>query len=84
MPFDKQTLTRIYKRTSGYCHLCHAKLSIKNYGQLGKKGSWQVEHSVPRSKGGTDHLNNLFPACVTCNGDKSNKTTREQSQARLE
>lgn len=76
MRFDKQILTRIYRRTSGYCHLCHAKLSLKNYGQAGKRGAWQVEHSVPRSKGGTDHLNNLFPACVSCNCDKSNKTTR--------
>jgi hypothetical protein len=76
MPFDKQTLTRIYQRTSGYCHLCHAKLSVKNYGQRGKKGAWQVEHSVPRSKVGSDHLNNLFAACVSCNCDKSNKTTR--------
>ena len=76
MAFDNQTLTRIYKRTSGYCHLCHTKLSIKNYGQRGKKGAWQVEHSVPRSKGGSDHLNNLFAACVSCNCDKSNKTTR--------
>ena len=76
MPFDKQILTRIYRRTSGYCHLCHAKLALKNYGLSGKKGAWQVEHSVPRSKGGTDHLNNLFPACVCCNCDKSNRTTR--------
>jgi len=76
MAFDNQTLTRVYKRTSGYCHLCHAKLSLKNYGQRGQKGAWQVEHSVPRSKGGSDHLNNLFAACVSCNGDKSNKTTR--------
>jgi hypothetical protein len=76
MPFDKQILTRIYRRTTGYCHLCHSKLSFKNYGQRGKKGAWQVEHSVPRSKGGSDHLNNLFAACVSCNCDKSNKTTR--------
>ena len=76
MSFDKQTLSRIYRRASGYCHLCHAKLSLKNYGQPGKRSAWQVEHSVPRSKGGTDHLNNLFAACVSCNLDKSNRTTR--------
>jgi hypothetical protein len=76
MPFENQILTRIYRRTCGYCHLCHAKLSLKNYGQPGKKGAWHVEHSVPRSKGGTDHLNNLFAACVSCNHEKSNKTTR--------
>jgi hypothetical protein len=76
MNYAEEQLDRIYRKTSGYCHLCHAKLSRKNYGQVGKRGAWQVEHSVPRSKGGTDHLNNLFPACVSCNCDKSNKTTR--------
>lgn len=76
MQFDKQTLAHIYHRTSGYCHLCHRKLALKNYGQSGKRGAWQVEHSVPRSKGGTDHINNLFAACVGCNCDKSNRTTR--------
>jgi len=76
MQYEKAVLTRIYKRTSGYCHLCHGKLALKNYGQTDKRGAWQVEHSVPRSKGGTDHINNLFPACVDCNQDKSNRTTR--------
>lgn len=75
MRYDKQTLTRIYHRTSGYCHLCHTKLSRRNYGQIGKRGAWHVEHSVPRAKGGTDHLNNLKPACISCNLDKSAKTT---------
>jgi hypothetical protein len=76
MPFTTPQLDAIYRRSSGYCHLCHKKLSRVNYGVLGARGAWHVEHSVPRSKGGTDHLNNLFPACVICNGDKSDKTTR--------
>lgn len=76
MRYDKTLLTQIYRRTSGYCHLCHSKLAFKNYGRPDKRGGWEVEHSVPRSKGGTDHLNNLFPACVGCNHDKSNRTTR--------
>jgi 5-methylcytosine-specific restriction endonuclease McrA len=76
MNYTDDQLDRIYRKTSGYCHLCHTKLSRINHGRVGKRGAWQIEHSVPRSKGGTDHHNNLFPACVTCNGDKSNKTTR--------
>lgn len=76
MPFNKIELDQIYRRTSGYCHLCHKKLSRRNYGQFGKRGAWEVEHSVPRSNGGTDHMNNLFPACCGCNRDKSNMTTR--------
>jgi 5-methylcytosine-specific restriction endonuclease McrA len=76
MKFDASHLDSIYTRTSGYCHLCHVKLARRNYGKDGMKGAWQVEHSVPRSKGGTDHTNNLFTACVRCNLNKSNMTTR--------
>jgi len=76
MQFDKQTLAHIYHRTSGYCHLCHSKLALINYGRVGKRGAWHVEHSVPRSKGGADHLNNLFAACIDCNLNKSNRTTK--------
>lgn len=40
------------------------------------KRAWEIEHSVPRSKGGTDHGNNLFGAHITCNREKSNYTTQ--------
>ena len=76
MRFTKEQLDQIYRKTSGYCHICHTKLSRKNYGQDGERGAWHVEHSVPRAKGGTDHLNNLKPACISCNLDKSATTTR--------
>jgi 5-methylcytosine-specific restriction endonuclease McrA len=76
MAYDDATLSRIYDRTGGYCHLCGKKLSFTNYGRAGRKGAWQVEHSVPRAKGGTDHGNNLFAACIDCNLDKSDSTTR--------
>ncbi|MGD0615966.1 MAG: HNH endonuclease signature motif containing protein [Verrucomicrobiota bacterium] len=76
MAYTKEQLDWIYRRTSGYCHLCQTKLSRKNYGRQGQRGAWHVDHSVPRSKGGTDHLNNLKAACIDCNLDKSSKTTR--------
>lgn len=76
MRFTKEQLDQIYRKTSGYCHLCHTKLSRKNHGQAGERGAWHVEHSVPRAKGGTNHLNNLNPACISCNLDKGVQTTR--------
>jgi len=76
MRFTTQQIDAIYHRTTGYCHLCHKKLSRKNYGVSGARGAWHIEHSRPRSKGGTDHMNNLFPACIQCNCDKSDMTTR--------
>ena len=76
MPFSSTERRQIYNRTSGYCHICGKKLSFINYGRHGRKGAWHVDHSVPRAKGGTDHGNNLRPACIDCNLDKSTSTTR--------
>ncbi|MEI8043966.1 MAG: hypothetical protein WCL11_21325 [Verrucomicrobiota bacterium] len=76
MPFELEQLTRIFNRTSGYCHICHKKLCRCNYGQLGKRGAWEVEHSVPQCKGGSHHGNNLYAACIKCNRDKGKLTTR--------
>lgn len=74
--YDTETLGRIYDRTSGYCHICGKKLSLTNYACPGEKGAWEVEHSVPQAKGGTNHLNNLFAGCIQCNRDKSDQHAR--------
>lgn len=74
--WDDARRRQIYDRSSGYCHLCTKKLSFKNYAQEGEWGAWQVDHSVPRSRGGSDHLSNLYPACIDCNRDKSDGSTR--------
>jgi len=76
MSFDDNIRKEIYNRTNGYCHVCGKKLSLINYGCFGMKAAWEVEHSVPKSKGGTDHLNNLFPSCIRCNRGKGTMTTR--------
>ncbi len=39
MPFDDHMLSRIYDRTSGYCHICSKKLSFTNYNRPGSKGA---------------------------------------------
>lgn len=72
MKITNEALNKIYDKTSGKCHLCHKKLSFKNYASLGNKGCWEIEHSKPKSKGGTNHINNLYPACIKCNREKSN------------
>lgn len=73
---DKIRLRKIYDRTNGYCHLCHKKLAYANHGKYGKKGAWHVEHSVAKGNGGSSHMNNLYPACISCNISKSTKHTR--------
>ncbi len=67
---------KIYGRTGGACHLCHGKLALVNYGRIGARGAWEIEHSVPRAKGGTDSLNNLYAAHISCNRSKGVWSTR--------
>lgn len=67
---------RIYRRTDGRCHLCGKKLAFTNYGVLGARGAWEIEHSGARANGGTDHGNNLYAACIGCNRAKGSLTSR--------
>ncbi|MEE9174325.1 MAG: HNH endonuclease [Thermoplasmata archaeon] len=53
------------------------KLAWCNYGVHGAKAPWEVDHSVPLSRGGTDHMNNVFPACIPCNQAKGDMTGAE-------
>jgi len=76
MAYTDHELRKIYNRTSGKCHLCGRALSLTNYAQYGEKGAWEVEHSNCRAKGGTDRLNNLYAACISCNRSKGVRSTR--------
>lgn len=75
MAFNEEELNRIYERTSGRCHICHKKLAFKNYGKVGARAAWEVEHSNPQAKGGSNRLNNLYPACISCNRSKGASST---------
>lgn len=76
MPYDKKKLKYIYKKNKGYCVYCDTKLAIKNYGNLCANSAWEVDHSKSLKRGGTDHMNNLVPACTFCNREKSDMTAR--------
>lgn len=76
MNYTYEQLDAIFERTDGHCHLCGKKLCCNNYGHWGRRGAWEVEHSVPRSAGGSDRLNNLYAAHISCNREKGTLTTR--------
>ena len=75
--FSEERLQQIYNKTKGYCHHCDIKLAWKNYGNINGKAGWEIDHSIPISKGGTNHLNNLIPSCIPCNRDKGSRTTKQ-------
>ncbi len=54
----------IYGDAEGNCHYCGHHFPFRNT---------TLDHKVPRSKGGTDHLDNLVLACGACNSAKGSK-----------
>ena len=76
MRYSTDQLNAIFDRTDGCCHLCGKKLCFSNYGQYGKRGAWEVEHSKARCNGGSDRLANLYAAHISCNREKGTMTTR--------
>jgi hypothetical protein len=54
----------LLRRADYRCEYCRLPL-------LGN--SWQVDHIIPKSLGGTDDFNNLAVACFRCNNNKRNQ-----------
>jgi len=54
----------VLKRAKGKCELCGVDRKIK---------SLDVDHIIPRSKGGANDISNLQALCFTCNRAKGNR-----------
>jgi 5-methylcytosine-specific restriction endonuclease McrA len=80
MRFSEDELNDIYDKRDGCCDYCGKRLSWNNYAKHGKRGAWHVDHSVPKSLGGTDLIRNLFAACIACNLEKSDRTGKYYRQ----
>lgn len=76
MGFSNDLLNDIYDRSDGRCHICGSKRAFQNYGLLGGRGGWEVDHSTPVCRGGSDRRNNLYVACHGCNRSKGGRSTR--------
>lgn len=81
MAYDEETLEYVFAKTGGHCRYCKKQLSFSNYGQAERRGAWVVDHANPVSRGGTDYLRNLWPACVDCNQEKSDRTAQSYSRS---
>lgn len=56
----KSTLVKLYGRV---CWICGSRIA---------KGKLTRDHVIPRSKGGSDHSDNLRPAHKSCNQERGN------------
>lgn len=71
MAYSDDDLNWVYDRTGGRCFYCRISLSFANYGAVGKRGAWEVDHFVPVVSNGAHQPYNWVPACVDCNTRKS-------------
>lgn len=55
----------VYKKTNGHCAYCGCRI---NFGEM------QAEHVVPLHCGGEDTMDNMLPACRSCNHYKGTST----------
>jgi hypothetical protein len=76
MHITEELKERIFAKTNGRCRYCGKSLAYANYGLRDKRGSWHVDHSKAQAKGGSDDYENLWPACITCNIKKSDRSAR--------
>jgi 5-methylcytosine-specific restriction endonuclease McrA len=73
MLYSEEDVNWVYDRTHphGRCFYCCKQLSFANYGIVGAKGAWEIDHFIPLAAGGEDTRRNWVPACVSCNTEKS-------------
>jgi 5-methylcytosine-specific restriction endonuclease McrA len=55
---------RIYALTGGKCRYCGVDIALNTF---------HIDHIEPLSNGGRKAIDNLGPACATCNTSKSNR-----------
>ena len=51
----------VYAKTNGRCAYCGCEITLSNF---------QIDHLSPVAHGGKCDLNNLYPACRSCNHRK--------------
>ena len=59
----KQEIRRIvFNKFNGHCAYCGTELDFSKF---------QVDHFIPKLKGGSNDLDNLMPSCTECNRYKA-------------
>lgn len=72
LPHYREEAHRLYGVQEGICKGCHTHFPFR---------VMEVDHILPKSRGGTDHPDNLQLLCSGCNRSKGNKTMAEWGAA---
>lgn len=79
MPVDRKavptkTRNEVFDKTDDRCWFCGCDIDFHPWCYRSRKN---VEHLTPVSRGGTNDLDNLVPACFHCNSRKRDQTLEE-------
>lgn len=67
----KEQAKQIWDKTSGRCCYCGDPLNPFEH------NGYTIEHINPQAQGGGHEIDNLWPACKSCNSQKGKKTLSE-------
>ena len=62
---------KIYDKCKGHCAYCGCELEYRDM---------QVDHVIPLRRGGSDDVDNMLPACRSCNHYKATLTVDEYKE----
>lgn len=65
---DRTVKVVLLYKTGECCYYCNTPLDMK---------TMSVDHKQPRSRGGSDHIDNLCACCRECNEKKADMTEEE-------
>lgn len=77
---NPQIRAEVYALTGGHCYYCDAGLILSSVpDDLAANIPFgppvmHIDHLVPVSHGGPDHISNFVPACPSCNTSKGNRS----------
>lgn len=72
--FDPGVRDRVFAMTNGRCFYCDTELVVAGPAlEDGAAKVMHIDHLVPKSAGGPDHITNYVPACGPCNTAKNGR-----------
>lgn len=67
-----EKLIILMSRSESKCEYCG-----KDFSQDARHSTFSVDHATPKTRGGSNHIENLKAVCLACNASKGTKTVEE-------